>query len=145
MEQLHPALQADLAAAIRQDPLCPLRNRARKHAVLSVVDGRGHGVGAEAAAGLRFGDDASEGVVGVGGREPFRIGHRRATASRVTRKIIYVNKIDPFIDGFQVIRLSFLNICIRKITPMPTPINFPTVDATNFAVHPSVPPVEISK
>ena len=56
---------------------------------LSPLVGRGgRRVGADTAAGLRFGDDAAEGVVSVGGREPFRIRHRGEAASATLRILI---------------------------------------------------------
>ena len=41
-----------------------------------------------AEAGAGFGDDAAERVVGVGGREPFRVRHRGEAASTTLRILI---------------------------------------------------------
>ena len=41
-----------------------------------------------AEAGTGFTDRAAEGVVGVGGREPFRVRHRREAASTTLRILI---------------------------------------------------------
>ena len=56
--------------------------------VFGVVGGRSRRNGADAAAGLRFGDDAAEGVVSVGGREPFRVRNRGEAASTTLRILI---------------------------------------------------------
>ena len=55
---------------------------------LGVVGHSCHGVRAHTATGLRFGDDASEGVVRVGGREPFRFRQRREAASTTLQILI---------------------------------------------------------
>ena len=55
---------------------------------LGVVGHSCHGVRAHTATGLHFGDDATEGVVSVGGREPFRVGHRCEAASTTLRILI---------------------------------------------------------
>ena len=56
--------------------------------VFGVVGRGGRCTGADAAAGLRLGDDAAEGVVGVGGLEPFRVRHRGEAASTTLRILI---------------------------------------------------------
>ena len=45
-----------------------------------------------AEAGTGFADRAAEGVVGVGGREPFRIRHRGEAASTTLRILIASNE-----------------------------------------------------
>ena len=71
-----------------QHSLCIIRTGLVSFDPLGVVGHSCHGVRADAAAGLRFGDDASEGVVGVGGREPFRVRHRGEAASTALRILI---------------------------------------------------------
>ena len=64
------------------------RDGAREDAVLGIVGRGDRGVGADTATGLCLGDDATEGVVGVGGRETFRVGHRCEAASTTLRILI---------------------------------------------------------